>query len=101
MHFDPHCFTVVYQVMPHTGPLLRKFSIDELLQLFNIIKGEMVFVGPRPALYNQDDLANLRTKADIHKLIPICDNITKFNKIYLSSYIINLYIFLLHKSFLI
>ena len=54
----------------NTGPLLRKFSIDELPQLINIIKGEMVFVGPRPALHNQNDLADLRTKAGVHKLMP-------------------------------
>lgn len=53
-----------------SGPLLRKFSIDELPQLINIIKGEMIFVGPRPALHNQDDLADLRTKAGVHKLMP-------------------------------
>ena len=52
------------------GPILRKLSIDELPQLINIIKGEMVFVGPRPALHNQDDLKKLRTEKDIHKLIP-------------------------------
>ena len=52
------------------GSLLRKFSIDELPQLINIIKGEMVFVGPRPALHNQDDLKTLRTEKGIHKLKP-------------------------------
>ena len=44
--------------------------MDELPQLINIIKGEMVFVGPRPALHNQDDLIELRTQAGIHKLMP-------------------------------
>ena len=53
-----------------SGSLLRKFSIDELSQLINILKGEMVFIGPRPALYNQDDLAELRTKAGVHTLMP-------------------------------
>ena len=52
------------------GPLFRKLSIDELPQLVNIIKGEMVFVGPRPALHNQDDLVKLRTEVGIHKLMP-------------------------------
>ena len=52
------------------GPILRKLSIDELPQLINIIKGEMVFVGPRPALHNQDDLKTLRREKGIHKLKP-------------------------------
>ena len=52
------------------GPILRKLSIDELPQLINIIKGEMVFVGPRPALHNQDDLKTLRTEKGLHKLKP-------------------------------
>jgi O-antigen biosynthesis protein WbqP len=52
------------------GSILRKLSIDELPQLINIVKGEMVFVGPRPALHNQDDLKTLRTEKGIHKLKP-------------------------------
>jgi O-antigen biosynthesis protein WbqP len=52
------------------GGLIRKFSLDELPNLINIIKGEMVFVGPRPALYNQDDLMALRVEAGVDKLKP-------------------------------
>jgi O-antigen biosynthesis protein WbqP len=59
---EQYCLTI--------GKILRKLSFDELPNLINIIKGEMVFVGPRPALYNQEDLMALRIAKGVDKLKP-------------------------------
>ena len=58
------------QYILKSGRILRKLSLDELPNLINIFKGQMVFVGPRPALYNQDDLMSLRVYFGVDKLIP-------------------------------
>jgi len=65
-----HLLTFPDQYLTSVGNILRKFSLDELPQLVSVLKGDMSFVGPRPALYNQDDLIELRTKKGIHKLLP-------------------------------
>jgi O-antigen biosynthesis protein WbqP len=67
-----HYFTSV-------GPFLRKSSLDELPQLWSILKGDMSFVGPRPALFNQHDLINLRTKAGVDKLVPGLTGLAQIN----------------------
>ena len=58
------------QYLLKLGKFIRKTSLDELPNLINIVKGEMVFVGPRPALYNQDDLMEFRVATGVSKLKP-------------------------------
>lgn len=65
-----HLLSNPEQYLLKIGVILRKLSLDELPNLINIIKGEMLFVGPRPALYNQDDLMKLRVATGVDKLKP-------------------------------
>ncbi len=91
------------QYLTRIGKFLRKTSLDELPQLISILEGNMSFVGPRPALFNQDDLIALRNKKGIHKLMPGLTGWAQINgrdelpipvKVEYEEY------YLLHKSFL-
>ena len=65
-----HLLTNADQFITPIGKFLRKTSLDEIPQLWSVVEGNMVFVGPRPALFNQDDLIALRAEKGIHKLTP-------------------------------
>jgi O-antigen biosynthesis protein WbqP len=74
-----HLLTNPSSYVTRVGRFLRRTSLDELPQLFSIVAGDMSFVGPRPALFNQDDLVALRTQLGVHMLMPGLTGLAQIN----------------------
>ena len=74
-----HLMTNPNEFLSPVGVFLRRLSLDELPQLFSVLKGDMSFVGPRPALFNQDDLIALRSKKGVDKLLPGITGLAQVN----------------------
>ena len=74
-----HLMTNPNAFLSPIGVFLRRLSLDELPQLFSVLKGDMSFVGPRPALFNQDDLIALRTEKGVDKLLPGITGLAQVN----------------------
>ena len=74
-----HLMTDPNKYLTPIGGFLRRSSLDEMPQLFCILKGDMSFVGPRPALFNQNDLIALRTEKGVNKLLPGLTGLAQIN----------------------
>ena len=74
-----HLMTNPNAFLSPIGVFLRRLSLDELPQLYSVLKGDMSFVGPRPALFNQDDLIALRTEKGVDKLLPGITGLAQVN----------------------